>query len=169
MTKASKGYFCVGDININNASLTLLPGIYVIDGGGVTVGGSGSLSCSGCTLILTNRSTSATATIGSVSMTGSGSGSLTGSNSGPYIGLAIYQDRRATTANQNTFTGTSGTIVVGTFYFPKGVVNYTGTAVQTPCFQLIAWDITYSGNANVGNTCPTGFGTFGTGTVGLVG
>lgn len=162
MTGASAGYFCVGDMNLNNANLTLSPGIYVIDGGGLTISGSASLSCSGCTIIFSNRSSSANAPIGGVNINGSGAVNLTGSSSGTYIGLAMYQDRRATTGNQNTFIGASGTTVIGTFYFPKALVNYTGTAVQTPCFQLIAWDMTFSGTTNVGNTCPAGFGTFGT-------
>jgi hypothetical protein len=103
-----------------------------------------------------------------MTMGGSGTGSFTGSSTGPYIGLAIYQDRRATLGNTDTFTGTSGSTVVGTFYFPRASMTYTGTSVQTPCFQLIAWNLTFLGTANVGNTCPTGFGTFGTGTIALV-
>jgi Flp pilus assembly protein TadG len=84
-------YVFTGGLNLGaQASLTLGPGIYVIDGGSFSPGAQSTLTAtSGTTIVLSGNSTSgyATASIG-----GGASLSITAPTTGSTMGLAIFQD-----------------------------------------------------------------------------
>jgi hypothetical protein len=113
----------------SNTSLTLPDGTYYINGGDAFI--QGNLSCSSCTLVLTNKSTSPTATIGQFKVNASSNINLTApdANSGSYYkGIAIYQDRRAvdSQSNVNKINGNSNSKITGALYFP----GYAGKPVH---------------------------------------
>jgi Flp pilus assembly protein TadG len=133
--------FCNGlSLGGGNSSLTLGPGIYVIDRGLFSIGGSSTLTAtSGATIVLTSSTASnyATATIN-----GGASVSVTAPTTGATAGLAFFQDRNAPTAgtNANSFSGGGTQNIVGAIYFPNQGVTYAGGATSggATCTQLLA-------------------------------
>jgi hypothetical protein len=151
-------YYCMGSMTLNG-NVTLPSGVYIIDGGSFSVGSQASVTCNGCTFVLTNRSTSSTATIGTVNMNGGATLNLVDSQTGTYAGMLFYQDRRATLANgsgqSSLINGNSSSTFQGAFYFPSTSVTFNGTSgMQTNCMQLVGRQVTFSGNTSISNSCP---------------
>jgi len=162
MSGASTGYYCMGSMNLNG-TVTLPSGVYVIDGGDFSVGAQANVTCTGCTFILTNRSTSTSPapSIGKVNMNGGATVDLTNSTSGTYANMLFYQDRRATLANgngqSNLINGNSSSTIQGTMYFPSTSTTFNGTSgLSTNCVQLVGWQVAFTGNTTISNTCPSG-------------
>lgn len=156
------GYYCMGGMTLSG-NVTLPSGVYVIDGGNISIGAQAVVNCSGCTFILTNRSTSTTATIGNVSMNGGATVNMSSMTTGTYSGLLFFQDRRATVSNgngqSNLINGNSSSSYQGAMYFPSSNVTFNGTSgMSTACVQLVAWQVQFSGNTNISNVCPGGQG-----------
>jgi Flp pilus assembly protein TadG len=118
-----------------------------INGGSVDL--KGTFNCSGCTIVLTNKSTSATATIGSFSSNAQASNNITAPTSGTFKGVAVYQDRRATGAT-NKINGGSSSLITGALYFPKDVLWINGGGgVTSLCAMFIARRIVFTGNSGI--------------------
>lgn len=155
-------YACFNGMNING-TLRLGPGIYVLDGGDFRVGAQAKISCNGCTIILTNRSSGGSPQIGVVDVQGSPDINMSASTSGDYAGLLFYQDRRAqdgTGANFiNHINGSSQSSFQGALYFPGQQVFFNGTSgMNTQCVQLVGRRINFSGTTEISNTCPANSG-----------
>src|SRR4029450_9389418 len=96
------GGACYGSLDIqSNRTLTLENGTYVIDGGNVNI--QGTLHLTNAVLLLTNKSSAANATIGTIDMNSNGQIDATAPTTGKWAGMSIYQDRRAV---DNSPTGT---------------------------------------------------------------
>jgi hypothetical protein len=98
------------------------PGIYIMNGGGFSSGGSANIT--GSHIMIYNTAT-ASQTIGAVSITGSGTLTLSAPNTGTYEGILIFQDRSQSVGG--TVTGSNTSVVTGTLYFPDANLTYTGT------------------------------------------
>jgi hypothetical protein len=127
---------------------------YVLDAASIKMTATGaSLSCNGCTIILTS-STAATnpSSIGTVSISG-GSLSLVAPQTGTYKGMALFQDRRALdSAGNNIINGNSGSTVKGTLYFPGQQLTYNGDGnMAAVCTQFVTRRIIFSGNNTTSN------------------
>lgn len=137
------------------------PGVYYIDGGNLDFN-SGAIingSTDGVVFVLSNSSAAANATIGTVNMSGGADLHLTAPKTGPYKGILIYQDRRATPDNSVKINGNSGSYIEGAFYFPKADFEYTGNSgVNSNCMQIVVKKVKFTGSSAVNNTCPTGSG-----------
>jgi Flp pilus assembly protein TadG len=169
MTGASTGAMCFNSISISGTVTFPAGSVIVIDGGSLSVGAQANVSCDGCTFILTNRSTNSSPTIGTVNINGGATLNLSSPGTDAtgfatnYEGILVYQDRRAQFGTNNNFTnlinGNASSVFQGAFYFPKQQVTFNGTAgMQTNCMQLVARDVTYSGNMNISNSCPADSG-----------
>ena len=137
-----------GDVRLGNAT-------YVLDATSLKMTATAAkLSCSGCTIILTSSSTAnPDSTIGGVDLSG-GKANLVSPETGPYKGISIYQDRRASTGSTNTISGNVGSSFEGAFYLPKQEVKFVGTSgVTFKCVQMVAWTVVFSGTSNVENDC----------------
>jgi Flp pilus assembly protein TadG len=138
-----------------------------INGGGVDL--KGTINCTGCTIVLTNSSTATNATIGTFDSNAQASNNITAPTTGPYAGIAIYQDRRAT-ANTNTINGGSGNVIRGAVYFPKstlqingtGTVDSSGNALSL-CAMWVAKDVALIGNSSIAISSPDDATCAGTG------
>ncbi|MFL6734568.1 MAG: pilus assembly protein TadG-related protein [Sphingomicrobium sp.] len=155
-------------LNISSGSTVVLgSATYVIDGGdlGMNSSNSGtSLSCTGCTIILTN----------SADPTQTGTFKLTGGTlnlSAPttdtstndaynFKGIALMQDRRAVdtkpSSPANTIVGNNGASVTGAVYIPNQGVKYSGgSSTNSACLQIVALRTTFTGNSKmtVSNAC----------------
>ena len=165
------GVFCHG-INLSGgSSLTLNPGIYIINGGGtnaLSLSGQSTLNATGgVTLVLTGSGTD----YAGVSFSGGSTVNLTAPSSGPTAGLAFFQDRNAPATGSDSLTGGSTQNITGAIYFPNQSVNFTGNSgtSSASCTQLIALKLTFTGNSGFSTNC-SGVGTtaFGTSSATMV-
>jgi hypothetical protein len=119
LSSGTANYGCYAGISINgNNSLTLNPGLYIINGN-ISIGGSATVSGTGVT-IYTN---------GSVSMNGNAPLTLSAPTSGTYNGILYFQSR--SDSNSFSLTGTSGSSISGIFYAPLAPASYQGTSGAT--------------------------------------
>lgn len=170
---AGGGTRCYSSISVgSNRKLTIRNGLFLVDGGNVNI--QGELVAENATIVLTNRSTAASPTIGNFDMNASGSIKMTAPTTGKWKGMAIYQDRRATDpqANQtnlssgspNKVNGSSAASIVGALYFPKQQLTYNGNGTADYiCTQFVVRRILFSGN----NTSANKFKSDGCGGAGL--
>ncbi len=159
ISPATHGVIC-GSLTINaGATVTMAPGTYYIVGGDLQVNGGASLvgqrspSGDGVTIVLTSRSGGSA--VGNVDINGNAdvdiaaptrSGSLY-----PYPGVAILQDRIATTNGTSRFNGGSDLRITGAVYMPRREVRWAGGNVTTApgCTQVVARIVTFTGNAQL--------------------
>ncbi len=163
--------FCNGVSLSGNSTLNLGPGTYIIDRGSFSISGNSTIECTACsptngtglTIILTSSTGSGYAT---VSISGGSNVNLTAPGSGNLAGLAFFQDRNAPSSGTDSFSGGTTQNIYGSIYFPKQNVSFSGgtnTGGSNQCTRLIAYTITFSGNANMANNCPSGWAQIGGG------
>lgn len=103
----------------SNETLLLEPGIYILDGEGLYING-GNLIGDGVMFYITGT--------GKIDLQGNGIVQINQNfeiESGPYAGIAIYQDRDNN--NPAIIQGTNNLDITGTIYFPRNHVKITGT------------------------------------------
>ena len=156
---ADTGVQCVSDISVNG-TLNLGSATYVIDGGNFSAGAQANVTCTGCTIILTN-SNGGTPTIGTADINGGAKLVMSAPTSGTYDGILFYQDRRATTSTTivNKINGNSSSLMSGAIYFPNQQLQINGTAgLNFSCAQFVSYVIEFAGNGSINNTCTAGYG-----------
>jgi len=153
------GTACFGGMSLNG-TVTMDPGVYLIDAGNFSVGSGANVTCNECVFILTSRTADTNpASVGSVTMNGGPQLNLTAPTSGPFEDILFYQDRRARSlqgANPiaNRINGSATSILSGAFYFPRQALDLNGTAELTiTCGQFVARTVTFSGNGGIDNSC----------------
>ena len=134
----------------SNTTLNLPSGTYYINGGDAFI--QGNLTCTGCTIVLTNKSTSPSATIGQFKVNASSEINISApTGDGDYYkGIAIYQDRRATdsASSVNKINGNSNSVITGALYFPNQELQYNGTGgTSATCTLFVSRRIDFSGNS----------------------
>ena len=128
----------------SNTSLTMYPGTYIIEGGGFSVSGGGSVTGSG--LLIDNAGSNYPGSggkFGPISLSGNGTISLSPATTGPYADMVILQPAANTQAlnlSGNAMAGVSGTI-----YAPSAQLVESGNAQLT--LALDVDELALSGNA----------------------
>ncbi len=146
-----------GGIHINAGnSVTFGAGLYVIDGGGITIDGGASVSGTGVTFYLTgnngngnNAANYSGVTINStatVNLSSPCDGAATGIK-----GMLFFQDRSITNGNGSSINGASGSTFNGAIYFPTTPLSYAGSSAVNGFTLIVADTLSFVGNANVGN------------------
>jgi hypothetical protein len=134
-----------GGINISgNASITLAPGVYLLNGGGFLVSGNASISGDGVLLYNTGG-----ASAGSINISTSASVRLTPPPSGPYQGISIFQDRGL--GNLLSHSASGSVQITGTVYGAGASIQLSGNggaAGSTMGGAYIANNIQVSGGGN---------------------
>jgi Flp pilus assembly protein TadG len=117
----SPGVYHGGITITGQANVTMMPGVYYMDGGGFSFGGLGNLLANGVMIYNDPKSSS-----DNVNISGSGGGSvtITPPTSGPYQGMTLFQNRTAT--NQLSVTGNGGFSIDGTFYAANALMTVGG-------------------------------------------
>jgi len=111
-----------GGISITGqANVTMLPGIYYMDGGGFSMTGQGNLVANGVMIFNAPQKSSDVIT---VSGSNGGSVTMTPPTSGLYKGLTLFQARAST--NTLSVSGNGSMFMTGTFYAAGGLMNITG-------------------------------------------
>jgi hypothetical protein len=150
--------FCNG-INVSGgSSLTLNPGIYVINGGSLNLSGGSTFNATGGVTIVLTSSTGSGYAIAAIS--GGATVNVTAPTSGSIAGIAFFQDRNAPSSGTDSFSGGATQNITGAIYFPNQAINYSGGSATggSQCTQLIAFTITFSGGSTFKNNC-SGVGT----------
>ena len=150
--------------------LTLGSARYILNGGNLTMNSNNaSLSCTHCTIILTDFASSG-ANTGNFQLTGGTLNLSAPIADGTYKGIALYQDRRATddgTNSANHIRGNDGAAVTGVIYTPAKSLLYNGTSSLTSvCMQVVGKRVTFSGSSAIttSNLCEDdGLGVIGGG------
>jgi hypothetical protein len=143
-------------------TVTLNPGVYIVDGGTFSVGAQARVTGEGVTIILTSATAAGNPnSIAQADMNGGAMVNLKAPSSGTYKGVLFYQDRRATLSNKsNKLNGNSSSTIQGAIYMPGQEVEFTGnTGMNTNCVQLVARQIKFNGNSEINNVCPANSGS----------
>lgn len=148
------GTNCFSSLSVKSNKTLTIPnnfGPIYINGGSVSL--HGDFSCTGCTIVMTNNNPTSN-TIGTISVNAGSNNNITAPTSGTYKGIAIYQDRRASTCtgNCNNINGNSGSIITGAIYLPKQEVYYNGSGnVTATCTMFVSYRVTFTGNSATSN------------------
>ena len=140
------GVYTGGISLTGNGSITMMPGIYYLNGGGLSATGGGSISGSGVMIYNAPSSSS-----DSISLTGNGNINLTPPTSGIYAGISIYQARTATAPL--SLTGNGAINITGGIYAAAAAATLTGnggTNVEGSFFIADSARLTGNGQINVG-------------------
>jgi hypothetical protein len=150
------GVYC-GGLQLNaGADVTLNPGVYFMDRGSLKVNGGSSLHGTGVTIIFTS---STGANYADATINGGANIAITAPTTGPLAGIAIFGDRNMPTSTTFKFNGGDSQVLGGALYVPKGTLQYAGGAnVATNCTQIIADNVTFTGNSQLKINC-SGSGT----------
>jgi hypothetical protein len=145
------GVYCGGIGTNANAVLTLNPGLYILDGGGLTVNGGATVNGNGVTLVFTSSKGNNWAT---VTINGNANVNLTPMTYGPTKGIVVFADRNTPQGTSFKFNGGATQYFAGAVYVPTGAVNFSGGAnATTTCTQVIGDTVTFTGNSNLAIDC----------------
>lgn len=133
--------------------VTLMPGLYIIEGGNLTVNGgsltsttAAKLSGAGVTFYLASSAVE-------MRLNGNVTLDLAAPTSGPLSGILFFGSRSATAAS-HIINGSSGSVLQGAVYTPASAIQYSGDSAGTNgCTQVIASTITLTGNSLMKATC----------------
>jgi hypothetical protein len=162
----SNGVYCKGLSFTNDAVVTMQPGVYFVDRGTFSVGGSVQLTANGVTIVLTSSTGSGYAT---ATISNGANVVMNAPTSGATAGIMFFGDRRAPITNVINFGGGAVINVNGAVYFPSQKVIFSnGISNPSGCTQLIAGEIQFVGGSRFQNNCPTGVLAIGAGNPMLV-
>lgn len=141
--------FCSG-LTLSGA-VTLSPGLYIVEGGDLTVSPGAFVSGTGVTFYLADGA--------NLSIDPFATFNVAAPASGTYNQIAVFGSR-ASTGVSHTVSGSFGSVIDGAVYTPTAHIEMTGAVSTsfTGCTQLIGDTITFSGTAFSNLHClfPTG-------------
>jgi hypothetical protein len=145
-----------GEIKVSgNAIVTLCagtggaPGIYIIEGGGLTVTGSASIN--GVNVFIYNTCSnypSSVGNFGGITLSGSGTFNLSAPTSGTYAGVVIFQSRANTRAL--SFSGNAMSGISGIIYASSALLSMSGNSQLQSALDVGMLNL--SGNVNLTQT-----------------
>ena len=142
------GTYCGGITIQGAATATFGPGLYIINGGGVTFSNSAAVSGTGVTFFNTGQYGQSP---GPVAFTGATTVNLSAPSSGTYQGMLFVQDRNVSYIGTNSFANSASSVLSGTLYFPSTKVSYSGASATGSYTALIAKTVSFAGSANFKN------------------
>lgn len=148
----SPGVYCNG-LNIGNTtSVTFQSGVYIINGGGMNLGGSGGISGGVTGSNVTFFITGTNSTYQGVTLGNGVNFTLSAPSTGDLEGILFYQDPGITapTGGSSTvtnFQGGSNLNLSGALYFPNTTINFSNGTSTSSSVALVAYDIIFTGGA----------------------
>ncbi|NQT21400.1 MAG: hypothetical protein HQ592_16960 [Planctomycetes bacterium] len=139
------GYYS-GGITALGGTINMSPGVYILDGAGLNIGGGGSLIADGVTLHIVGD--------GRIDLSGNGVVQITPPDSevhsfpgaDVYEGVSLFQARDNT--SEAHIAGTASFDMEGLLYFPSNNVDVTGTGL-TFGNQVVADSLQLGGNSEI--------------------
>ncbi len=155
------GTYCGTGITIGAGSTaTFNPGTYIINGGAVTLNGGSTSTGNGVMFYLTAPPPYTPA----VNISSGASATFSAPTSGPYMGVAFYQDRSSPqSSGGGTFWGGAPMQITGTLYFPTATVQFSnGASVANYSTAIVAMRVRFKNGSSI-KYDPTGLltGLFG--------
>lgn len=149
------GVYCGGITVTGNNTLTFSPGVYILDGGGLSISGGGSVIAHDVTIILTNSGGSTYGSYGTFDITGNRNLYFSATDSGDTAGIVLFQDRNAPANGVNRILGSNVVEIDGVIYIPSQEVNYGGGVAITSdvCTQIIGRTVIMHGTPYLGTSC----------------
>ncbi len=136
--------FCSG-LKVTGGTITLKPGLYIIEGGDLAVNAGTTITGSDVTIYFTEKA--------GLKLNGGATINLSAPTTGPYSGLLFFGSRSSTVI-ANQVNGASGSTFDGAVYFPASGVEYAGRSGSTGgCTQIIGKTVTFTGNSEVKSDC----------------
>ena len=134
--------------------VTFKPGLYIIDGGDLTLNGIDSastvdagLTVQGATFFLTGN--------GTLKLTGNGSLNLQAPTTGPYAGILIFGSRSQSGLTYS-IQGNTGSTTQGAIYVPTSAITFSGNSSTTNgCTQIIGLTVEFTGSSTLRSSCTT--------------
>lgn len=137
---------CYNNFNPGNGTTTLASGVYILNNTSLSINGNTNITGTGVTLIFAGTAP------GTLTMNGNSTISLTAPTTGDYAKMLIIQSPNATEGNSNKINGNNGSNFDGAIYFPKGVLNFTGSSSPaTKCAMIVAFRVDFGGNTDIQN------------------
>src|SRR6185436_504567 len=120
--------------------------------GDLIMNGGASLNGTDVTIVLTSSTGTNYPT---VRINGGAVVNITAPTTGPFAGVAIFQDRNAPAGNHNVFNGGSTLDITGAIYMAKADLTFTGgNAINGSCTQIVANTIQFTGSSRLRRDCP---------------
>lgn len=149
----SPGRYCNG-LTLKG-TITMSPGVYIIDGGSFNVSSQATIVGEGVTIVLTGSSAS---DVGRVSIAGGAEVDLQAPTAmeDPYFkNVLFFQDPRGSSL-ESEIQGGADLAFDGIIYMPKGDIRFAGNSnEESECLLLIANRVTFTGVTNIANNCST--------------
>jgi len=146
------GTYCGGITVQGGITAYLNTGLYILNGGGLTVSGASNLISNAGGVTFDNTS-SAGHSYNSVNISGGSATNLfapTTSSNGDLAGILFF-DRTGASSDKEAISGGSGANFTGAIYFPHSEVDYTGGSAATGDWTIIVADkVVFSGGSSIG-------------------
>lgn len=152
----SQGTFC-GGLKLNShANVTFSPGLYVMNGGGLTITSGAVAYGNGVTFYLTgaNNGNGNAGSYGGVNIQGASTVNFTSPCSGASTGIPgvlFFQDRSETNGAASSINGGSNSTFSGALYFPTTALSYNGSSGADMFTLLVANTLTFTGATTINN------------------
>ncbi|MEY4269939.1 MAG: hypothetical protein RLZZ58_1155 [Pseudomonadota bacterium] len=140
-----------------SCNTTLASGVYVINGGSLTIRAQDSFTANGVIFVLKGGARFHINGGASVSMTAPTVSQLAGMGitDERLAGMLIFEDRANSTNQSSIINGNASTILNGKIYMSQSDVTINGTAsVTSQCLMIAASTVTITGNGSLGSFCP---------------
>lgn len=155
---------CYTDLSVGvGKTATFTDAIVIINknqanGSGGNLNIQGTVNCTRCVFVLTSDVTGTPTPVGNVTINAGAHVTMSPPTSGTYKDIVIYQDRRASyCANCNKINGDATSSIEGAIYMPTQEIQMNGNSgMSTACVQMVGWQVQFSGNTTITNTCPSG-------------
>lgn len=126
-------------------TVNLAAGMYIVDGGDLTITSTATVKGSGVTFFLTNGAR--------LIIDGGASIDISAPTSGTYSGLLIFADRSGTSVT-HTLSGSASSMFSGAIYMPNDELDILGSNIAAAgCTQFIARTLDLRGTSGAGIAC----------------
>jgi Putative Flp pilus-assembly TadE/G-like len=137
------GVYCGGITVGSNSTAILNPGLYILNGGGLTVGSNADIQGTGVTFYNTGGKS-----YKGISVQGGNNTFLSAPTSGPFEAILFFNDRTVTGVT-NSITGGSTAKFEGTLYFPTVPLSFGGGSSSTAYTLIIADTLKVAGSSTL--------------------
>lgn len=146
------GTWCGGIDVTAGSTLTMNPGLYILDEGHFSFSGVSSIIATGVTIVLMDSDGT---NCGDIDFTGGASVDMSAMTTGTYAGFLFFRHSDcSSTGGNHIFAGGSSADIVGIMYFPSKEILFSGgTAVSGSCLQIVADTVNFTGSGTIGNDC----------------
>jgi hypothetical protein len=152
-TAKSDGFFvfCKGlKLVANDKTLTLGPGIYVIDGDQFSINAGWTINATNATIYLTKKQATEFANL---KVNGQIVFNVVAPTTGPTRGIAFMADPGTPTSSAIDFGGSSTLNVTGALYAPSTEISISGSNGSSGCTQVVARSIVLNGSNTLRHEC----------------